>query len=153
MVNCSNIYVGEHVRSIDAKFRVALPAKWRFGVDADSIYLAMPNPVGCITVYPPKMVEKLSEKVSEVSLGDEIGQKILTKLFSKADQLICDIQGRIQVNKLLIAHANLQKDVVIVGNFVTFSIWNPAKYESYSNSYSDDSKPLEINKILTKLGL
>ncbi len=146
-----NIYVGEHMRSVDSKCRIALPAKWRFGVDSDSIYIAIPNPIGCITIYPPKMVEKLNEKISEVSLGDEVGQRILTRLFSKADQLTCDTQGRVQINKLLMSHARLQKDAVLVGNFATFSIWNTDKYSKYLNL--GDSDPLEINKILTKLGL
>ncbi len=146
-----NIYVGEHMRSMDNKCRVALPAKWRFGVDSDSIYIAIPNPVGCITVYPPKMVEKLNDKIFEVSLGDEVGQKILTKLFSKADQLTCDTQGRVQINKLLMTHANLEKEVIIVGNFATFSIWNPDNYAKYSEV--DNNNHLEVNKILTKLGL
>ncbi|MDE6432425.1 MAG: hypothetical protein K2L13_03455 [Opitutales bacterium] len=146
-----NIYVGEHIRSIDAKCRIALPAKWRFGVDSDSVYIAIPNPVGCITVYPPKMVEKLNDKISEVSLGDEVGQKILTKLFSKADQLTCDVQGRVQINKLLMVHAGLIKDAMVVGNFATFSIWDPERYSRYLGSDSSDQH--EMNKILTKLGL
>jgi MraZ protein len=151
MVGNHSIYVGEHARSIDAKSRIALPAKWRFGAEPDCVYLALPNPAGCVTVYPPSMVDKLSMKVSEVSLGDDIGQKTLTKLFSKADQLTCDSQGRIQINKTLMAHANLEKDVIIVGNFVTFSIWRPKGYEEYVSGGTEAQDG--VNKILTKLGL
>lgn len=142
------------MRSIDSKCRVALPAKWRFGVDSDGVYIAVPNPVGCITIYPPKMVEKLNEKILSISLGDEVGQKTLTRLFSKADQLSCDVQGRVQINKLLMTHADLQKDAMVVGNFATFSIWNPDRYTKYLNNDSSSSDDCwEINKILTKLGL
>ncbi|MDR0595392.1 MAG: hypothetical protein LBF94_01675 [Puniceicoccales bacterium] len=151
MAEGSNIYVGEHIRSVDAKARIALPAKWRFGAEHDCVYLALPNPSGCITVYPPNMVEKLSLKAAEVSLGDDVGQKILTKLFSKADQLICDSQGRVQINKFLMAHADLQKDVMVVGNFVTFSIWKPERYDKYIGGEFCEQD--ETNKILTKLGL
>jgi MraZ protein len=152
MAGGSNIYVGEHARSIDAKARVALPAKWRFGTkNEECVYLALPNPAGCVTVYPPSMVEKLSEKIAEVSLGDDVGQRTLTRLFSRADQLICDSQGRIQINKLLLAHADLEKDVIVVGNFVTFSIWKPERYGKYIGEESCEGD--EINKILTKLGL
>ncbi|MDR2720821.1 MAG: hypothetical protein LBB15_00840 [Puniceicoccales bacterium] len=151
MAGGSNIYVGEHIRSIDAKARVALPAKWRFGKGNDCVYLALPSPPGCITVYPPNMVEKLSEKVAEVSLGDDVGQRILTRLFSQADQLICDSQGRVQINKFLLSHANLEKEAIVVGNFVTFSIWKPERYGKYMDEKSCQRD--EINKILTKLGL
>lgn len=148
-----NIYVGEHARSIDSKCRLALPAKWRFGVDSESIYIAIPNPAGCITVYPPKMVEKLSEKISEVSLGDETGQKTLTRLFSKADQLSCDTQGRVQINKLLMSHAKLQKEAIVVGNFATFSVWNPEKYDKYLNGDCAADDRQDINNVLKQLGL
>ncbi|MDR2436055.1 MAG: hypothetical protein LBD33_01945 [Puniceicoccales bacterium] len=146
-----SIYVGEHARSIDAKARVALPAKWRFGAKGECVYLALPNPAGCVTVYPPNMVEKLGEKIAEVSLGDDVGQRTLTRLFSRADQLICDSQGRVQINKLLLSHAGLEKDVIVVGNFVTFSIWKPERYGEYIGGESCERD--EVNKILTKLGL
>lgn len=146
-----SIYVGEHRRSIDEKGRVSLPAKWRFGADHGEVYIAIPNPSGCVTVYPPKMVDKLREKASDVSLGDKRGQKTLTKLFSKADQLTCDSQGRISVNQMLEAHAGLAKEILMVGNFITFSIWDPSRYDAYLNG-SDDGDD-EISKILTQLGL
>ncbi|MDR1433152.1 MAG: hypothetical protein LBI61_02310 [Puniceicoccales bacterium] len=146
-----NIYVGEHRRSIDEKGRVSLPSKWRFGSDHGEVYIAIPNPSGCITVYPPKMADKLREKASDVSLGDRRGQKTLTKLFSKADQLTCDGQGRISVNHMLESHAGLAREILMVGNFVTFSIWDPLRYTAYLDG--DDDGDDEISKILTQLGL
>jgi MraZ protein len=146
-----NIYVGEYRRNADEKCRVSLPSKWRFGANQNEIYVAIPNPSGCITVYPPKMVEKLQEKASEVSLGDKKGQKILTKLFSKADQLACDSQGRIALNSMLWTHACLEKEILIVGSFVTFSVWDPVKYGEYMGSDLEEDD--EISKILTQLGL
>ncbi|MDR1891291.1 MAG: hypothetical protein LBQ23_03940 [Puniceicoccales bacterium] len=147
----NNIYVGEHRRSPDEKGRVLLPAKWRFGSEQNEVYIAIPNPSGCIIVYPPHMVEKLREKASNVSLGDKKGQKTLTKLFSKADQLTCDNQGRILLNQMLCAHGGLSREILMVGNFITFSIWDPARYEKYlsKNEEEDD----EISIILTQLGL
>ncbi|MDR2737497.1 MAG: hypothetical protein LBB18_00960 [Puniceicoccales bacterium] len=146
-----NIYVGEHRRNADEKLRILLPSKWRFGSDQNEVYVAIPNPSGCITVYPPKMVDKLREKASDVSLGDKKGQKTLTKLFSRADQLVCDSQGRISLNQLLWSHACLGKEILMVGNFVTFSIWDPARYDKYLSDDSDEED--EISKILTQLGL
>ncbi|MDR2628931.1 MAG: hypothetical protein LBC30_03010 [Puniceicoccales bacterium] len=149
--NSNNIYVGEHRRSPDEKGRVLLPAKWRFGSEQHEVYIAIPNPSGCIIVYPPKMVEKLREKASNVSLGDKKGQKTLTKLFSKADQLTCDSQGRILLNQMLCAHGGLNREILMVGNFITFSIWDPLRYEKYLSR--DEEEDDEISVILTQLGL
>lgn len=151
VIGSRNIYVGKHARNADEKGRVLLPAKWRFGDNDSDVYIAIPNTSGCITVYPPHMVEKLREKVSNISLGDKAGQKVLTKLFSRADQLVCDSQGRIAINSSLMRHAFLKKEVVMVGNFVTFSIWEPSRYDAYIDS--DEENDDEISQILTQLGL
>ena len=49
----------------------------------ENTYLALPNPSGYITVYPPKMIERLEEKVSEASLSDPQAQSLLMELFSR----------------------------------------------------------------------
>jgi MraZ protein len=148
---CSDVYVGEHRRSTDEKGRILLPSKWRFGSDRGEIYVAIPNPSRCVTVYPPAMVARLREKASEVSLGDGMGQKALTRLFSRADQLTCDGHGRIAINQMLTAHAGLRREILMVGNFVTFSVWDPSRYEEYLARDTEEND--EIGKILTQLGL
>ena len=145
------IYVGEFWHNLDAKNRLTIPSKWRYTDDQKDLYLALPNPVGCVTVYPPNMVSKLEEKVSQVSLGDKQGQRALTRLFSKADTFSCDKQGRINLNDKLIAHAKIGKEVVLVGNFVTFHMWEPKAYESYLERGSEEED--EMTQILKELGL
>ena len=146
------LYVGEFQHSLDNKNRMTIPAKWRFAGDEEEVYLALPNPIGCISIYPPKMVAKLEEKVQEVSLGNKKGQKALAKLFSKADYFGCDKSGRINLNDKLIAHASIVKEGILVGNFVTFNVWNPERYETYLASNMDDDAD-ELSEILTQLGV
>ncbi len=148
----SNIlYVGEFCHNFDINNRLTIPAKWRSVEEGGVGYLALPNPIGCITVYPPKMVTKLDTKVSEVSLGNQKGQKALTRLFSKADQFTADKQGRINLGEKLIEHASLGKEVIFVGNFVTFSVWDPKRYAQYLASEVEDTD--EMSEILKQLGV
>lgn len=147
-----SLYVGEFRHNLDNKNRLTIPSKWRFsGDEQEEVYLALPNPIGCISVYPPKMVKKLEEKVEEVSLGNKKGQRALARLFSKADYFGCDKSGRINLNEKLIAHVGLEKEAILVGNFVTFNIWNIERYEKYLES-EDDTED-EMTKILTELGV
>ncbi|HQU09129.1 MAG: hypothetical protein B7X06_04270, partial [Verrucomicrobia bacterium 21-51-4] len=78
-------------------------------------------------------------------------QKALTKLFSQADHFGCDKSGRIKLNEKLLEHAGIGKDCVLVGNFVTFSLWNPERYEQYLLQDSDEDD--EMAQILTELGV
>lgn len=146
-----SLYVGEFRHNLDAKNRLTVPSKWRFTGDHEEVYLALPNPIGCVSIYPPKMVAKLEAKIEEVSLGNKKGQRALAKLFSKADYFGCDKSGRININEKLIAHAGLDKEAVLAGNFVTFNLWNPDRYEQYLDQ--DDDEDDELSEILTQLGV
>ena len=46
-------FVGEFTHALDSKGRVTIPSKWRIS-GGENTYLALPNPGGYITVYPPK---------------------------------------------------------------------------------------------------
>lgn len=146
-----SIYVGEYRHSLDSKNRLTIPSKWRFNGDNEEVYLALPNPVGCVTIYPPKMVAKLEAKVEEVSLGNKKAQRALSKLFAQADYFGCDKSGRINLNEKLVEHAGLSGEGMLSGNFVTFNIWNPDRYEAYLDS--DDDEADEVSAILTELGV
>ncbi|HAD21486.1 MAG TPA: mraZ [Opitutae bacterium] len=120
--NGTTFFVGEFTHALDAKGRVTIPSKWRISGD-DNTYLALPNPSGYITVYPPKMIERLEEKISEANLSDTEAQSLLMELFSKADSFGCDKQGRINLSDKLLAHAGIKGKAVLVGKFSTFAIW------------------------------
>jgi MraZ protein len=143
-----SFYVGEHARSVDEKMRIALPVKWRPESEADT-FLALPNPIGCITVYPPKMIMRLEEKVAEVSFGDTQGQMVLAKLFSKADTFSCDGKGRIKIDDRLLKHAHIRVDAVFVGGGSTFNLWEPEQFKTYLERESLD----DVASVLKGLGL
>ena len=125
--NGTTFFVGEFTHALDSKGRVTIPAKWRIS-GGDNTYLALPNPSGYITVYPPRMIERLEEKVSEANLSDTEAQSLLMELFSKADSFGCDKQGRINLNDKLLEHAGIKKKAVLVGNFSAFAIWSEDQY-------------------------
>lgn len=127
-----SVFVGEYRHSLDGKNRLTVPSKWRFEGDQDDVFVAMPDSVaGCIMVYPPAMVERLQELTSQVGISDPVRRKVLTRLFSQAEQFGCDKNGRITLPERLCRHAGIEREVVLVGNFNAFQIWNPDRYEKY----------------------
>ena len=122
-----SIYVGKYEHSVDGKGRLTIPSKWRFRGDDREVYLAMPNPSGFITVYPPPMIERLKEKVSEVGMAEE-NQDDLMDLFAQSDSFGCDKQGRINLSERLRAHASIEREAILVGNLSSFVIWSSQRY-------------------------
>ena len=125
--SATTFFVGEFTHSLDSKGRVTIPSKWRIP-GGDNTYLALPNPGRYITVYPPKMVARLEEKVAEASLSDVRAQGLLMELFSKAHSFGCDKQGRINLNDKLLDHAGINGKAVLVGNFSAFAIWSVDRF-------------------------
>ena len=107
------------------------------------------NPSGYITVYPPKMIERLEEKVAEASLSDPQAQSLLMELFSKADSFGCDKQGRINLSDKLLDHAGIKGKAVLVGKFSSFAIWS----ESRREKEGEEKNERDIFDAMRELGL
>ena len=144
----TTFFVGEFTHALDSKGRVTIPSKWRIQ-GGENTYLALPNPSGYITVYPPKMIERLEEKVAEASLSDPQAQSLLMELFSKADSFGCDKQGRINLSDKLLDHAGIKGKAVLVGKFSSFAIWS----ESRRGKEGEEKNERDIFDAMRELGL
>lgn len=148
------IYTGEYRHNRDAKGRLTVPSKWRMPPEAEEMeYLALPNKAtGCITVYPPARAAKFMERMSEVDLTSEEEQEALMVLSTMAQSFSYDGQGRISLDDKLLEFAGIKgKEVVLLGNFNTFSIWSKERYDAkMSSDLGEQSKKLESS--LSTLG-
>ena len=130
-------YVGEFRHNLDSKKRVTVPAMWRFGGDDQkdqNYFLAFPHPDGYIRVYPPKKREELFAKLDQIRESDRKGQLLLRRLMGKACEFSCDSQGRITLPENLVKHANIKKQVVLVGTGLTFQLWNEESFNTQDDS-------------------
>lgn len=135
-------FVGEFRHQMDSKGRLTIPSKWRFRGDEADVFLGLPNAaLGCITVYPPKMIAQLEERVSKISIGDIEGQQILAQVAAYAHSFGCDKQGRINLNDRLIDHAGIEKEAVLLGSFATFSIWSPERFAARDQPLTEPPSP------------
>ncbi|MGB0408688.1 MAG: division/cell wall cluster transcriptional repressor MraZ [Opitutales bacterium] len=124
-------FVGVFRHNLDDKGRLTIPAQWRPEVDSEAnAFLALPSLDGYVTVYPPKMIAQLEERISQISMGDTEGQAAVETLMSMAHSFSCDKQGRINLNAELIAHARIEKSAVLLGKLSSFSIYSDEVYEA-----------------------
>jgi len=127
----TGLYVGTHHHNLDDKGRLTIPSQWRPEIGSDqNSFLALPNPSGYVTVYPPKMIAQLEERISQISLGDTEGQKAVEDLMSMAHSFACDKQGRINLNEKLVKHAKIGKGAVLLGKLSSFSIYSEEIYNA-----------------------
>lgn len=145
-------FVGVKRHNIDEKGRLTIPSAWRPRPDSkENFFLALPNPSGFVTVYPPKMIAQLEERIAQISMGDMEAQQALTDLMSMAHSFSCDKQGRINLNDELLAFAGIAKEAVLVGKLTSFSIYSGETYEAMQGKGPSD--PVQQAAIFKQFGL
>ncbi len=146
----AQFFCGQYPRRLDAKNRLTIPSEWRFKAEGSAVYLALPNPVGCISVYSPEMVGQLVEAARQSTLSSPAKQRALSALGRLACRVSCDKAGRIAIEPRLLEHAGISGDVVLVGEFTKFHVWEPSRLAL------EDKKSQELGEIfdtLRELGL
>ncbi|MGZ0710263.1 division/cell wall cluster transcriptional repressor MraZ [Coraliomargarita sp. W4R53] len=144
-------FFGEYRHSVDDKGRLTIPSQWRPKIDSeDNNFLALPSLTEkSVTVYPPKMIEQLYERFSQISMGNQEGQRAIRRIMSMAHNFSCDKQGRINLNEKLIKHAGLQKSVVLLGEASKFMIYDEVFYDQLM---ADDEAGEDLAEIAKDFG-
>jgi MraZ protein len=123
------IFAGEFRHAMDAKNRVTIPSRWRRG-DLDEFF-AIPNlKEGFMMVMPPGEFTRLADKVEQhQTLTPEQRTKFMRQFSSRAQHVIGDKQGRIVLPDEQCKLLNLRSEVVLVGNYSRFEIWDPERWQ------------------------
>lgn len=131
--------LGEYKHSIDAKGRVALPAKFRAKLkDGAIITRGLDH---CLFVFGMKEWEKLAEKITALPLAQANSRAFARLMLAGASDVEFDGQGRILIPDYLREYAGLGKLAVVAGVMNRLEIWDEkawTRYKSRTESASDD---------------
>ncbi len=142
-------FTSEYVCKLDAKGRLVLPSR---------IKAQLPEPEGevqelvirrgfenCLIIYPMVEFKKVFSKIS--GLNEFVAEhRILQRNFlSGVVTVELDNNGRMLIPKNLLAYAQIDKDVMLVGTGSKVEVWNPTSYEK--NLIQDTS---ELSKLAEK---
>lgn len=129
------MFLGRFVHNLDAKGRLAIPAKFR-GALGDGLVVTR-GIDRCLAVYPLAAWQTLAERVSALSISDPDARQFRRMVFAEAVDEVLDAQGRILVPPELRRYAELDREVSVVGMNTYLEIWNPARWESLSAVVED----------------
>ncbi|MFI5258736.1 MAG: division/cell wall cluster transcriptional repressor MraZ [Candidatus Limnocylindrales bacterium] len=120
------MFTGEYRHSVDAKGRVAIPARFRLQLEEGAVVVRWVD--GCAAIFPRPAFESLASKVSVLPLGDERARAVSRFLSSSAFDVERDSQGRIVLPGAIRAWAGLETDAVVVGAWEHVEIWSPDRW-------------------------
>ena len=133
------LLLGTYTPKIDAKGRMALPAKFRAQL-GEGLVMAR-GQERCVYVLPVSEFRRVAAQIQRTSLGNKAAREYLRVFLSGATDEIPDKQGRVLVPQMLRDYANLGSDIVVIGVGTRAEIWNREAWESYletkEEAYSD----------------
>jgi MraZ protein len=144
------VFLGEFSHNLDDKGRLTIPAKFRDQLVPGLVVTR--NPSGsCLLAMPMDEWNRVAERVSALPLTDRRSALLRRALFSAAEDLKPDKQGRILISQRLREFARIESEVVVAGMNTYLELWNPQLWDEQVLSPLQNEKMDE--DLFTALGV
>ena len=143
------MFLGEYEHSLDAKGRLAIPARYRALLGEGAVITRGFD--GCLVIYPAEVWRSVAERLDSLSVTQEAARMVKRFVFSGATECEFDRQGRVLVPSFLRGYAELSESAVVVGQYSRIEIWDRGRWQEISSRAEADSS--HIAEQLASLGL
>jgi MraZ protein len=124
------MFLGEYEHTIDAKGRMAVPAKFRSQMDSGGV---VSKGMGtCLSIYTTQRWEEKSAELVTGKTSDEL-RDFERRIYPSASEIELDAQGRMIIPARLRTYAGLGSEVTVAGVRDHFEIWDRAAWLSYQD--------------------
>ncbi len=133
------MFLGEYEHTIDAKGRLAVPARFRAQMDRGAV---ISKGMGtCLSIYTlDRWEQKSSELVAGMS-SDEL-RDFERRVYPSASEVELDGQGRIVIPAKLRAYARLESNVTVAGVRDHFEIWDRTRWQEYQERLDNEGNSI-----------
>ena len=148
------MFRGSSFHTIDSKGRIIIPARFRDVIKAgggDGVMVTRLD--NSLFVYTFDQWSKIESKVLSMAETSEYMRRFRRVFIGGASDCNCDKQGRILIPPVLRQYAELEKEIVLVGQIVHFEIWSKENYEQQVMQMEEDMKKEAVSNEIAKLGL
>jgi len=123
------MFRGQFEHAIDEKGRLSIPAKLREALREEKT-LVLTSSDGYLTAYPLTEWRALEDRLRANPKLKRDLRDYLRLVYSTAEDVAIDGQGRILVPPALRQRAGITRDVVIIGVMDQLEIWDRARWEA-----------------------
>jgi MraZ protein len=139
-------FTSQYESKLDIKGRLVLPSRIKAQLpEGDAELMVRRGFESCLVVYPMVEFKKIFSKISGLNEFNEEYRKLQRNFLSGVMQVELDGNGRFLIPKNMLAYAQLEKEVLLVGMGNKVEIWNPAIYEK-----QQIQDPGELSKLAEK---
>jgi MraZ protein len=120
---------------LDAKHRLAIPAKFRRNLDPEKngtqFVVVLGKPMNTLWLYPEKDFIRLSDRGEDTLIPSDEQREYDQAMFALGECLEPDAQGRILLPERLIKDAGFKREVVVCGARNHLEIWPKDAFERH----------------------
>ena len=147
------MFRGANEITIDAKGRMAMPARYRDELMAlgggEMVITVDIKQDNYLLLYPKPMWERFEAQLMDMPY-DEGVRMVQRRMLGNALEVTIDSQGRLLISSLLRKQASLDKRAVLIGQANRFELWDEATWEARNASFE---LPEEVISKLSSLRL
>lgn len=133
------MFRGQSHLALDGKGRLAIPARYRELLHtqcAGRLVLTL-DPSGCLLLYPFPEWEPIERRLNALPSFDPLSRQMQRILVGSANEVDLDSAGRILVPAPLRDAAQLDKEIVLVGQGNKFEVWSQPAWQGIFSAAAD----------------
>jgi MraZ protein len=130
------MFLGTYRHSLDAKGRLAIPARMRENLPGGSTVVN--GPEGCLQIYPPEEWDRVVQQFKVSSSSASAQRSYMRQLYSSARECEFDRQGRIILSAQHRQYAAIGSSAVVVGMNNLVEIWSEERWREVGEKGPDD---------------
>lgn len=145
-----SIFKGEYEHAMDAKGRVAFPAKLRKYINpaVQDRFIIMKGFDQCLYLFPEDKWQDVEEKLNHINAFSTEGRMVIRHLLRNADDVVLDNQNRISIPPKMIELAGIESKVTFIGAGDRIEIWSPEILNKQTSELSDEHMQGLFEKLL-----
>ncbi len=149
------VFRGINAVNLDAKGRLAIPARYRLGLESTAkghLIVTIDTEDTCLLLYPLPVWEEIEQKVQALPALNAAVRRVQRLLIGHATEVEIDGNGRILLPSLLRDYAQLDKKVMLVGMANKFELWSESIWEEQRDRWlatkDEGALPPELMSII-----
>jgi len=126
------MFRGSSAITLDSKHRITIPTKYRSELVTDcdrKMVCTVDTQYPCLLLYPLPEWEEIELKLCQLSSMNRQERLFQQMILGNASDCEMDKNGRLLINGPLRQYADLDKNVMLVGQLNKFEIWNEAAWQ------------------------
>lgn len=135
------MFRGINTITIDTKGRMAIPTRYRSALSIDEkapLVVTIDTEETCLLLYPAAQWQVIEDNLQKLPSFNAAARRIQRLLIGHATDVEVDANGRVLLPTVLRTYAQLEKDVVMIGQGNKFEVWNMNIWESKREQWLEE---------------